>query len=120
MANVEIYIEAPTLEDVESWLVGKFGKLNVMGEDEEVKVFHGQLNGDVFPIILQKVVEDGPFVGVWFNSVYAPWEDDIACAREAFSHFQKTVQCDPGDQVKGQDQFFQIDQNGESIISLGN
>ena len=118
MANVEIYIESVSLEKVEHWIVAKFGELKVMGEDEEVKVFHGILDEDVFPIIVQKCVEGKPIIGVWFNSVFAPWESDADCAREAYEYFQSPIECDPGDKIKGDHLFLRIDHNGESIISL--
>ncbi|MCO7222783.1 hypothetical protein [Pleionea sp. CnH1-48] len=118
MADTEVYIESVDLDELVTWIEDKIGTVKKIAEDDELLVYHGKAGGEVLPIFIQKNVEDGAFVGVWFNSIYAPWETDAECARELHQRFGKSVQCDPGDEVKGQDMFLEISADGEQLVKL--
>lgn len=118
MADVEIYIESPKIEEVTSWLEEILDEVSLGAEDDETLLVEGNYLGKKLPVIVQKVVEDGPFVGIWFNSESTPWNSDCECAREAFDYFGKTVQCDPGEKYPLPNQFFQISKSGEEIVQI--
>ena len=118
MANVEIYPDSPKIEEVIAWVRSVLEESVFNFEDDEMILMEGEYGGVTVPVVIQKKVEDGPFVGVWFNADHTPWGDDRACAPDAWQHFQVAVQCDPGDEFPEPDQFLQIDKNGEWVIRL--
>lgn len=122
MADCEIYLQNPEMTPMVEWIEARVGDMDWISENEDMVVFHAQAGGDTLPIIVQKHVEgsapDEQIVGIWFNSVHAPWESDADCARDAFKALGCTIQCDPGEQVKGKDKFLQIDSDGEQLITL--
>lgn len=119
MADCEIYLQNPDMTAMVEWIEKSVGDMDWISENDDMVVFHAQAGGDTLPIIVQKSVEDSDFVGIWFNSVHAPWESDADCGRDAHKTLNCMVQCDPGDKVKGADKFLQIDADGETLITLG-
>ena len=122
MADCEIYLQNPEMTPMVEWIEASVGEMDWISENDEMVVFHARAGGDTLPIIVQKEIADtepgDKIVGIWFNSIHAPWESDADCARDAFKALGCTVQCDPGDAVKGKDKFMQIDALGESLINL--
>lgn len=118
MANVEIYIENPNLDQVVSWVNQKLTSVLLEHEDYEAIHLEGKYKGRKVPVIIQKRVEDLPLVGVWFNAEFTPWETDRDCALEAFKEFNLPVQCDPGEEYTQPNEFLQIDKDGERIITI--
>lgn len=119
MADTEIYLLDPDFPALMDWIEARVGDLQFVTENPDMAVFHAQAGGDTLPIIIQKDVENNStLVGVWFNSVHAPWHNDAECARDAASTLGVTVQCDPGDNIKGKAVFLQISVAGEELITL--
>jgi len=118
MADCEIYLQNPKMKDMMEWVESRVGDMDWISENEDMVVFHAQAGGETLPIIIQKKIEDTAFIGIWFNSVHAPWKTDADCARDAFNTLNCTLQCDPGEDVKGKNKFLQIDSNGEHLIDL--
>ena len=118
MANVEIYIESPELEELVVWVEEKLSAATLISEDDDLLVIEGKYKGSEVPVVIQRSVEDGPFVGVWFDAEKTPWETDAECAHEAHKRFNLTVQCDPGDAYPQPDQFLQIKEGVESIVTI--
>lgn len=118
MADCEIYLQNPEMTAMVEWIEQSVGEMDWISENDEMVVFHAQAEGETLPIIVQKHVEDSDFIGIWFNSIHAPWASDADCARDAFAKLGCMVQCDPGEHVKGADTFLQIDSAGENLITL--
>jgi len=118
MADCEIYLQNPDMETMMTWVEARVGDMDWISENKDMVVFHAQASGDTLPIIIQKNIEDTDFIGIWFNSVHAPWDTDADCARDAFLALNCTLQCDPGETIKGKNKFLQIDINGENLIEI--
>ena len=121
MSDIEIYIREPVLKRVLGWIKSRVGPLEELPVDKSqkgVRIFRTLEHQPMIPIVIQTGIEDGPYVGVWFDSDATPWQSDVDCAREAFEAFGLPVQCDPGPDHVDQDDFFRIDAKGESFIQL--
>lgn len=121
MKDIEIYIREPVLKRVLGWIKSVLGPLEELPVDKSqrgVRMFRTTEHQPPIPIIIHAGIEDGPYVGIWFDSDKTPWESDVACAREAYAAFGLPVQCDPGPEYEDQDDFFRIDAQGERIVRL--
>jgi len=121
MSDIEIYIREPVLKRVLGWIKSRLGPLEELSVDKSqrgVRMFRTTEHQPVIPIVVQTGVESGPYVGIWFDSASTPWKTDVECAREAYEAFGLPVQCDPGVDHDDQDDFFRIDEKGESIVRL--
>lgn len=118
MADVEIYLDNPDNPQLLDWIRQRVGPIKQVAENQDMIAFHAIAADQALPIIIQKKVEDGPFIGVWFNSIHAPWPNDKACALDAFQNLKVTVQCDPGPKVKAENAFLEINSSGEHLITL--
>ncbi len=121
MKDIEIYIREPVLKRVLGWIKSVLGPLEELPVDKSqkgVRMFRATECQPVMPIMIQTGIEGGPYVGIWFDSGETPWGSDVDCARAAFEAFGLPVQCDPGPEYDNQDDFFRIDDKGESIVRL--
>lgn len=118
MADVEIYIENPDIDTLIGWVENFLENPLTTQQDDDIITVVGNYQKAIIPVIIQLNIEDGPFVGVWFNSEEAPWKSDADCAREAFKFFDTTIQCDPGDEYPDDNQFLEISESGEAIIRI--
>ncbi len=121
MNDIEIYIREPVLKRVLGWIKSRLGpleELEVDASQQGVRMFRTKEHQPQIPIVVQTGIESGPYVGIWFDSSKTPWATDVECAREAFEAFGLPVQCDPGADYEDQDDFFRIDETGESIVRL--
>lgn len=118
MADCEIFIENPDMTQLVDWIEARVGEMDWISENPELVVFHAKTGEDTLPILIHKQVEDTQFVSVWFNSTQAPWKSDADCARDAFKTLNCTVQCDPGDKIKGEQVFLEITEAGENLVNL--
>ncbi|WP_119394375.1 hypothetical protein [Salinibius halmophilus] len=88
--DIEIYLKATSHEQVIEWLEQKFGNV---GDNPWAKLpkkgFGACVTWEGEPIkvmIIEKCA--GNFTSVWFDSAHTPWQNDLACAREAVAFLQ--------------------------------
>ncbi|AEF55670.1 hypothetical protein [Marinomonas posidonica] len=115
--DIEIYLLSCPTDKIISWLEGEF---NVIEKKQPTAVctkltFEYQ-QADIKVTILEQAAGKR-FTSVWFDSDKTPWEDDMACARQAFSSLNCEVRCNyQGWEEAGEqdpDQWWRINQQGE-------
>lgn len=90
--EIEIYLRDCPSERLLSWLDSKIGQLG-QAEEAGAAAIYQTTSG---AIVVTPNVEDGPFVGVWFNLPDTPWRSDVECARQAARELGCVVRCCPG------------------------
>jgi hypothetical protein len=74
------------------------------------------------PVVVTPRMEDGPFLGVWFNGPDCPWATDADCARQAAQELGCGVRFCPGRPPPegppwASDQFLEISGREEKIVT---
>jgi len=123
--DIEIYIKSVSPEAIKTWLETCTSSLDVQSSNPKRQAYWATFSGMTdtddqqaeFEIIVLNKVQSN-FSSVWFNTKYTPWENDKACAKEAFEHFQSTVRCVASSWQEGDapDQWLSIDADGEQTI----
>lgn len=116
--DIEIYIANTKAADVLTWLATRFaehGQPRPAGKRQWRQQL--QFEGRTIPVLVIEEASPG-FTSVWFDSPQTPWADDMACAREAFAHFQQEVRAIAGswDEEADPDEWWRIDVQGETVI----
>ena len=117
--DIEIYLQDTPAAAVAEWLAARFSGGPVALRPAGRKQWRTVLPdaGASIPVL---VIEDAApgFTSVWFNSAHTPWEDDLACAREAHRHFGREVRATPGSWNEGDDPdaWWSVDAAGERLI----
>lgn len=114
--DIEIYLHDTPATDVLAWLAARFpasnGKTRPAGKKQwRLSVRDGDQD---IPVLVIEEASPG-FTSVWFDSPHTPWADDISCAREAFTHFQREIRATPGSWAEGDDpdRWWHIQAHGE-------
>lgn len=120
--DIEIYIHHTTAEAVLGWLATRFpsdaeppAQARAIGKKQwRIMV---QAQGHPIPVLIIEGASAG-FTSVWFDSAQTPWADDIACAREAHTHFKSAVRAIAGSWQEGDDpdSWWHIDEHGEGLV----
>lgn len=116
--DIEIYIAATRADDVLAWLASRFpghDKPRPAGKRQwRLRLEH---EGNTIPALIIEEASPG-FTSVWFDSPATPWADDIACARDAFQHFQREIRATAGTwkEDADPDEWWRITAEGESVI----
>jgi len=121
MQDIEIYIREPAIRRVLGWLASELGELEEVTLDSAkpgVRSFRAVAQSPTIPVMIHQAVEGSAYTGIWFNAGNTPWTSDADCARAAFAAFSLPVQCDPGPEHNGQDEFLRIDDKGERLVTL--
>ncbi|BFM51022.1 hypothetical protein [Marinomonas sp. THO17] len=115
--DIEIYVLSCPLENIIEWLGKEFTLINKTTLSKlctKLKVQYQEAEIDV--TILQEAAGKR-FTSVWFDSEQTPWENDMACAKHAFSVLQCEVRCNyQGWQEEGTqdpDQWWRINDQNE-------
>lgn len=121
MQDIEIYIREPVIRRVLGWLTSELGELEEVTAERAkpgVRSFRAVAQSPTIPIMIHQSVEGSAYTGIWLNADNTPWASDADCARAAFATFALPVQCDPGSEHSGQDEFLRIDDKGERLVTL--
>jgi len=123
MQDIEVYIREPVIRRVLGWLSSELGELEEVtaaNAKPGVRSFRAVEQSPSIPIMINQAVEGSAYTGIWFNADNTPWASDADCARAAYKAFSLPVQCDPGPEHNGQDEFLRIDDQGERLVVLKN
>jgi hypothetical protein len=111
----EIYVLEGLEDKVVEWAVTIVGSLEKEMEDVEsnTTIYKSENNGNV---ILSRRMGNRDIMGIRFTNKH--WDNDIACARDAFKYLGKETLCDLGDNEVNPYRWWRIDSIGEGITSL--
>jgi hypothetical protein len=117
--DIEIYLKKVPVDEILVWLREHF---EVSGQTEKGDTLQLDLVFDgktVNCTILEKAAHGG-YTSVWFRANVTPWDDDEACARNAFEYFGAEVRCSrsgwqPEEDDEGQ--WLRLTPKGESIVN---
>ena len=115
--DIEIYINHVSIEDIETWLVTLFKPVNETSSSGKTTRYRAHIGDSPFVIVvITNVVES--YSSIWFDSKDTLWENDIECARSAFTQFKQEVRCVENSWQEGQDpdQWYSISDQGENSI----
>ena len=114
--EVDVYLRDCPLDRAVAWVRANVGPLVGPLDGGESVMYHPATGA----IIFTPGVEDGRFLGVWFNTCHRPWATDIECARAASAALGCVVRCDPGssypDVHPQSDVFLEIDGTSERLV----
>ncbi|WP_036565007.1 hypothetical protein [Oceanospirillum beijerinckii] len=118
--DIEIYVNAPELEQIEQWLREVFAGLGQPKRLDKRTLLYIATREDGVEIPINVVEKAaGKYWSIWFDSPASPWDTDIDCARAAFAYFDTTIRCSIGSWEPDQpmDLWWQISKKGEGEIS---
>ena len=88
--DIEIDVKRPDEGAIRAWLDRRFG---ITGESKRGSALIYRLGDSGMECVVVDNAVKGGYTSVWFRSNQTPWEDDHACAVEAFSEFGLEVRC---------------------------
>lgn len=115
--EIEVYLRDCPMERLVAWLRSIIGPLEDPVEAGAAVVYRSAIG----PIVVTPSIDDGPFVGVWFNTRCSPWATDVDCGRQAAIELGCTVRCCPGQQFPevplwASDIFLEISAGVEQLV----
>ncbi|MBT8768594.1 hypothetical protein [Metapseudomonas boanensis] len=114
--DIEIYLKDADQEAVTNWLNDALGACTPWQQKGQT---FKCLAGDIPVTWLPKAV--GKWHSLYFESDASPWEDDLGCARAAFTALGVEIRCAPGgwQEVQGEedaDRWIKVNAEGEQEI----
>ncbi len=117
LRDVEVYLRDCPIGRAVTWVRANVGPLDGPLDGGGSVIYHLTAGA----VILTPGVEDGQFLGVWFNTADRPWATDAECARAAAAALSCVVRCDPGssypDVHPQSDVFLEIDGTSERLVA---
>lgn len=119
--DIEIYLQQTSADAVLGWLVQRFpeagGKPAKPAGKKQWRLVV-RYEGQDIPVLVIEEASPG-FTSLWFDSTQTPWENDMACAREAHAHFRTEIRATPGSWQEGDDPdlWWHINAQGEGMVS---
>ncbi|MBB3104828.1 hypothetical protein [Azomonas macrocytogenes] len=115
--DIEIYLKDADRQTVGTWLEQSLGPCSPWQSKGEVSTCE---SASGIPIVwLPKAV--GKWHSLLLESDNTPWEDDLACARDAYQALQVEIRCAPGgwqedEQEEEADRWISLTEQGEQEI----
>lgn len=102
--DIEIYLAGTPATAVRDWLASRFPAVPLPWRPAGKRQWRSEVqhDGQRLPVLVIEEACPG-YTSVWFDSPHTPWQDDQACARDAFAHFGTAVRATPGSWQEGDD-----------------
>lgn len=118
--DIEIYLQDCTADAIFAWLAQRFPESagrppKPAGKKQwRLHIRHGEQD---IPVLVIENASPG-FTSLWFDSAHTPWENDMACGREAHEFLHTEIRATPGSWQEGDDPdlWWQINQQGEGLV----
>lgn len=118
MKDLEIYIKESRLPAIQSWLHGKFGRLEWQRRGNAIRV-RFERDGTKTEVTLFPEAFRG-FCCITLEAETLPWPDDLACARDAREALGVEVRCSVGGWSEADDPedewWWRLDDRGEQKV----
>jgi hypothetical protein len=92
-ADIEIYVLSCPTENIISWLENTFTLVKKSSPSALCSKVTLSSNDNEIEVTILEQAAGKRFTSIWFDSDKTPWEDDIACARQAFESLNCEVRC---------------------------
>lgn len=115
--DIEIYLKEATHKEIAAWLSTALGECTEWVQKGQT----WKCTAGTVPVIwLPKAV--GKWSSLYLESDQTPWDDDIACARDAFKALNEEVRCAPGTWIEEEgeedaDRWIRVSADGEEEIT---
>lgn len=115
--DIEIYVEDLEFDTCLEWLQEVFSEVSQVSTHKRSLRCLATFENVEIPVQVL-LNSNKSFSSIWFKHAQTPWKSDQACARVAFSHFNRTVRCTAGSWQPDQDPdlWWQISTSGEEEI----
>jgi len=95
--DIEIYVLGHDLNALRPWLNNHF---KITEENRKGNSVHLRLlnkdESELTASVIENAVKPGPYTSVWFKSENTPWQNDQACADDAYDFLQAEIRCSNG------------------------
>jgi len=91
--DIEIYVQSCPTEKIIAWLEETFTLVEKSSLSKLCSKVMISSNGNDIEVTILKQAAGKHFTSVWFDSDRTPWEDDMACARQAFASLNCEIRC---------------------------
>ena len=117
--DIEIYLKRVPASDIISWLAKSFTIIEQQTKGDTLHVCLQFKNRDVQCSIVEGAAKGG-YTALWFQNNDTAWDDDRACALEAYGNFSKEIRFANGswvtDETEEQDGgWVRVTEKGESV-----
>lgn len=91
--DIEIYVLSCPTEKIINWLESTFTLVKKSAPSSLCSKVTVIMNDHDVEITILEQAAGKRFTSIWFNSDQTPWENDIACAKQAFNALNCEVRC---------------------------
>lgn len=115
--DIEIYLLSCPTERIVSWLEQDFSVSDVARTNSLTHKLELENKGKRIPVTILEQAAGKRFTSIWFDSEHTPWQNDMACARQAFQALHCEIRCNYQGWQEGEqedpDLWWRINSNGE-------
>ncbi|BDX02110.1 hypothetical protein MACH16_08580 [Marinomonas pontica] len=91
--DIEIYVLSCPTEKIINWLESTFTLVKKSAPSSLCSKVTVIMNDHDVEVTILEQAAGKRFTSIWFNSDQTPWENDIACAKQAFNALNCEVRC---------------------------
>ncbi|TYL47225.1 hypothetical protein [Marinomonas sp. IMCC 4694] len=92
-SDIEVYVLSCPTETIIHWLNNRFSVLRKDSHDPQCTKLTVVFEESHIEVTILEKAAGKRFTSIWFDSSKTPWENDIACAKEAFIALKCEVRC---------------------------
>ena len=92
-ADIEIYVLSCPTEKIITWLESSFTIIDKSSPSSLCTKVTIAIDTYEVDVTILEQAAGKRFTSIWFDSNKTPWEDDIACAKQAFEALNCEIRC---------------------------